>query len=245
MLEALKHKGFDKLFYRYNSLYLIRRHFRYFGAAGDFKPESADGRPLLYIMNHSSWWDGLLAYHAVRTLTSSEHYFMMEEEQLRKYTFFRKLGAYSIDRSSTRDIQTSLRYTANLLRNGGSVWMYPEGEIRLLEHRPLSLKMGVGVVLRLCPDAAVVPVTLYHGLFRHPKPEAVLLAGEPLIYRWKELEREVISMKLQTALEHQLDQQRQEMIEHGGFIPDRYKPLMKSGKSTHERFDSFFDRWRR
>lgn len=245
MLEAVRSKSFDKLFYRYNYHYLIRRHFRYFGVAGELRPPSIEGRPVLYIMNHSSWWDGLLAYHAARTLTKREHYFMMEEEQLRKYAFFRKLGAYSINRHSTGDISASLRYTTRLLRAGSGVWMYPEGEIQPLEHRPMVLKTGAGLVLRLCPEAVVVPVTLYHGLFRHSKPEATLLAGVPLTHSWKDKNRNSIGEELQTVLEEQLNNHRQLIINNGGFMPEQFQPLMKQGRSTNEWFDAVLGRRRR
>ncbi|MEK4477467.1 lysophospholipid acyltransferase family protein [Paenibacillus sp. FSL R7-0048] len=238
MLEAVKHKGFDKLFYHYNRLYLIQRHFRYVGVAGQLQPKSAGDRPILYIMNHSSWWDGLLAYHAARTMTSREHFFMMEEEQLRKYAFFRKLGAYSINRHNTGDISASLRYTSRLLHKRGNIWIYPEGEIRPLEHRPLKLQAGVGLVLRLCPEALVVPVTLYHGLFRHSKPEATLLAGNAISHPWRDMDRNNIIKELQAVLREQLDHHRLMMVNNGGYIPGGFTPLMKQGKSINEWFDA-------
>ncbi|WP_375104221.1 lysophospholipid acyltransferase family protein [Paenibacillus sp. RS8] len=237
MLEAVKHKGFDKLFYHYNRLYLIQRHFRYVGVAGQLQPKSAGDRPILYIMNHSSWWDGLLAYHAARTMTSGEHFFMMEEEQLRKYAFFRKLGAYSINRHNTSDISASLRYTARLLHKRGNIWIYPEGEIRPLEHRPLKLQAGVGLVLRLCPEALVVPVTLYHGLFRHSKPEATLLAGNAISHPWPAMDRNCITKELQDVLREQLDHHRLMMVNNGGYIQGTFTPLMKQGRSINEWFD--------
>ena len=239
MLEANINQSFDKLFYLYNSLYLIRKHFRYVGISGELLPQSVQNRPHLYLMNHSSWWDGLLAYHAVRSLTGNRHYFMMDEEQLKKYMFFRKLGAFSINRHSAGDIGASLRYTAGLLRNNQSVWMYPEGEIQPLEHRPLVIKPGAAVVLRLCPEAVVIPVTLYHGLFRHSKPEATLLVGEPLVHTWKEIDRGTITNKLQDTLVEQLEAHRNMMIHNGGKIPESFQPLMKQGKSTNEWFDAF------
>lgn len=245
MLEAAKHKGFDQLFYHYNRIYLIRRYFRYFGVAGQLQPQSTEGRPILYIMNHSSWWDGLLAYHAARTLTSGEHYFMMEEEQLRKYPFFRKLGAYSINRHSTGDISAALRYTAKLLRAGGSVWMYPQGEIQPLEHRPLILKEGAGLVLRLCPEAVVVPVTLYHGLFMHSKPEATIWVGPALTRPWKDMDRNSIGGELKVMLEQQLDHHRRLMLTNGGHPPNDFIPVMKQGKSINEWFDAVRGRGRR
>lgn len=128
MLEAVPSGRFDWLFYRYNSLYLLRRHFHFIGISGELQPAAAAGRGILYLMNHSSWWDGLLAYHAAGKLPGKRHYFMMEEEQLRKYAFFRKLGAYSINPGSPGDARASLRYTAGLLQAGENVWMYPEGK---------------------------------------------------------------------------------------------------------------------
>lgn len=241
MLEASKSRSFDALFSRYNTFYLLRRHFRFIGISGDLQPGSAGNRPVLYIMNHSSWWDGLLAYHAARMLTRRRQYFMMEEEQLRKFQFFRRLGAYSINRDEPADVRASLRYTARLLGEGGSVWLYPEGELLPLERRPLQLKEGAAVVLRLCPDAAVVPVTLYHGLFFHPKPEATLLAGEPLMQPWKELDRSSISALLASCLEDQLDSHRQLILDHKGHMPACFIPLIKTGGSVHERYDA----WRR
>ncbi|MFC3747500.1 lysophospholipid acyltransferase family protein [Paenibacillus sp. GCM10012306] len=238
MLEATKQKRFDQLFYHYNALYLIRRHFRFFGSAGQLEPPGYAGKPLLYIMNHSSWWDGLLAYHAARMLTGGDHYFMMEEKQLRKYAFFRKLGAYSIDASRPGEVSASMRYSAGLLQAGGRVWIYPEGEIRPLEQRPLMLKSGVGLLLRLCPEAVVVPVTLYHGLFQHSKPEATLLVGKPMHRSWKALHRDDIRDQLQGMLEGQLDAHRRMVQEQGGHVPELFAPLMKSGRSTNEWFDA-------
>lgn len=146
MLEAAKSRSFDALFSRYNTLYLLHRHFRFIGLSGELQPASAGGRPVLYIMNHSSWWDGLLAYHAARRLTRRRQYFMMEEAQLRKFQFFRRLGAYSINREEPADVRASLRYTARLLGEGGSVWMYPEGSFCRLNTARCSLRKG----LQLC-----------------------------------------------------------------------------------------------
>ncbi|MEK3900476.1 lysophospholipid acyltransferase family protein [Paenibacillus sp. FSL R7-0179] len=237
MLEAVPSGRFDWLFYRYNSMYLLRRHFHFIGISGELQPAAAAGRGILYLMNHSSWWDGLLAYHAVGKLPGKRHYFMMEEEQLRKYAFFRKLGAYSIDPGSPGDARASLRYTAGLLEAGESVWMYPEGEIRPLEQRPLSLKEGASLALRLSPRAAVVPVTLYHGLFRHTKPEATLLAGAPLLLPWAEMDRSAIARLLETVLGGQLESHRCKVLNHQGYMPDEFRPLLRRGRSTNEWLD--------
>ncbi|WP_340026207.1 lysophospholipid acyltransferase family protein [Paenibacillus sp. FSL K6-1096] len=237
MLEAAKSASFDRLFSRYNSLYLLRRHFHFIGLSGELQPAAAAGRGILYLMNHSSWWDGLLAYHAAGKLPGNRHYFMMEEEQLSKYAFFRKLGAFSINPGNPGDLRASLRYTAGLLQAGESVWMYPEGEILPLEHRPLSLKEGAALVLRLSPQTAVVPVTLYHGLFRHTKPEATLLAGAPQLLPWAEMERPEIARTLESVLNRQLEAHRSNILSYKGYMPEEFHPLLRRGRSTNEWLD--------
>ncbi|KMU98291.1 hypothetical protein ACS72_16070, partial [Acinetobacter sp. VT 511] len=102
-------------------------------------------RPVIYFMNHSSWWDGLLLYHAARQTSRGDHYVMMEEQQLQQYAFFRKLGAYSINKESASGIRTSLQYTSELLDSGKRVWIFPQGEILHQEARPIQFRPGIGL----------------------------------------------------------------------------------------------------
>lgn len=95
-----------------------------------------------------------------------------------------------------------------------------------------------GLVLRLCPEAFVVPVTLYHGLFRHSKPEATLLVGTPLIRPWRDMDRNSIGKELQAMLGEQLDHHRRMMVTNEGDLPDQFTSLMKPGKSVNEWFDA-------
>ena len=98
MIRAVKSKAFDRVFSLYNHYYLLRRRFRAF-TPGSLDPLVADGpegsdakpmapdQPVVYFMNHSSWWDGLLLYHAAKQTSRGDHYVMMEERQLRQYAF--------------------------------------------------------------------------------------------------------------------------------------------------------------
>jgi 1-acyl-sn-glycerol-3-phosphate acyltransferase len=122
MLKARKSRPFDQLFLHYNQSWLLRRHFHFVGIRG--KLDAGDGGGVLYVMNHSSWWDGLLAYQAFRTRASGDHYVMMAERQLRQFKFFCRLGAYSIDKSTPQAMIASLRYTVRLLQEGKRVWIW-------------------------------------------------------------------------------------------------------------------------
>ena len=244
MLSANKSRLFDQMFFHYHKKYLLERRFRYIGFTGELDPVLVQDRPVLYIMNHSSWWDGLLAYHAFRTLTSHDHYVMMEEKQLNKFTFFRKLGAFSINKESASDVRASLEYTIQLLLAGKRVWMYPQGKIMHQDLRPLSFQRGIGVLLRRLPSAAVIPVTLVHGMYGQDKPEALLMAGPPLLKNWGMMDSRIITNKLETAMEEQLDSQKLEVMRAADNRPERYQPLIKSGRSTSEHFDHVFVRKR-
>lgn len=96
MIRAVKSKPFNRIFALYNHYYLLRRRFRSFTLTGSLDPQVdirdnspiEATRPVIYFMNHSSWWDGLLLYHAARQTSRGDHYVMMEEQQLQQYAFF-------------------------------------------------------------------------------------------------------------------------------------------------------------
>ncbi|WP_459954339.1 lysophospholipid acyltransferase family protein [Paenibacillus pini] len=227
------------MFSLYNKYYLVGRRFRSFSISGKVDPDHLHNRPILYMMNHSSWWDGLLLYMATQKLSSYEHYVMMEERQLQKYAFFRKVGAYSINRDSSGDIRQSLRYTAELLEAGHRAWIFPQGEIKHLESRPITFKPGIGLLLRQCPKAAVVPVSLYHSLYQHSKPDVTMCFGSPITLPWSEMSTRSITSSLQQLLSDQVDAHRGEIIASESGIPEGYQGLMKWGRSTNEWLDGF------
>lgn len=239
MLSANKSRFFNKLFSIYNEKYLLERRFSYIGLRGQLDLADSD-RPALYIMNHSSWWDGLLVHHALQRLSSCEHYMMMEEEQLHKFTFFRKLGAYSIRKGDTGEVRQTLNYTLELLTSGNRVWIFPQGKIQHQDVRPLGFERGVGLLLSRLPNTAVIPVTLVHGLYSQDKPEALMSVGHPIIERWSDYTSREITGILEGVLTEQLERQKSEIMAAPGGRPEEYISLMHSKSSTSERFEKVF-----
>ena len=71
-------------------------------------------------------------------LFDHDAYGIMEERQLRRYGFFRRLGMFSVDRENFRSARRSLDYAATLLRGTGRVlWLFPQGEIVPNDRRPV------------------------------------------------------------------------------------------------------------
>jgi 1-acyl-sn-glycerol-3-phosphate acyltransferase len=96
--------------------YLLKKNFSHFYLFGNI-PSPDKEKSLLVTPNHFSWWDGFFIDYAVRKLFNRNFYILMLEEQLRKYKFFRKLGAFSIEPKSKKGMLESLLYAGNLLRN--------------------------------------------------------------------------------------------------------------------------------
>ncbi|TYP79507.1 lysophospholipid acyltransferase family protein [Paenibacillus methanolicus] len=239
MLRATNSDWFKRIFALYNEHYLLRRHFHSIRMRG--WPDIVDGRPVLYIMNHSSWWDGLLVYHAVRRYSRHAHFILMEERQLRTFAFFRKLGAFPIDRDRPAAMAATFRYALRLLSEGNPVWIFPQGEIRHAEERPIRFREGAALLLERMNETVVVPVTAYYAMALHQRPDASLWFGPPIELDWRTMGRAAATELLRTVVEAQLDAHREQAIAHpDGELRD-FVPIMRSGRSTSVRYES----WRR
>jgi 1-acyl-sn-glycerol-3-phosphate acyltransferase len=234
---------FNKQFDRYNRWFLLRRYFHYIGRIGSIHQER--GRPTLYIMNHSSWWDGLLVFHAIRREESGTHYMMMDEQQLKRFRFFRKLGAFSIDKSTTKGIARALTYTQELLRQGERVWIFPQGDIQHLYQRPIRFQTGVGKILGQSPHTQVIPVTLLYQWGLHQKAEATFWIGEPLRLEWSRLTRQEITRYLEVRMEKQLDDHQSLLLAQPVGTYNGLVPIWKGSPSTSDRYDSVRNGWKK
>jgi len=231
-------KWFKRVFAKYNENYLLKRHFHAIRMNGQIDP-APRGQPVLYIMNHSSWWDGMVVYHVIANASSREHYMMMDEEQMSRYRFFRKIGAFSIDKKSRRGMVASLRYSENLLNQGEGVWLFPQGDIYHLERRPLRFQSGAGYLLERCPETIVQPVTVYYFLGVHQKAEASLIFGDPVRGEWAQLGRKQITTTLESVLENQLNDHRGQAIAACGAELTESRSMLKAKRSTNEVFDAW------
>ena len=167
--------------------------------------------PLILYANHSGWWDGLVAF-ALGRAAPLDHYVLMEERQLRQYQFFRRLGAFSVVREDARAALTSINYAADLLRaTNRALWIFPQGDTRPNDTRPLKLYTGAARVIQKTGRAYAIPVALRYEFLENFKPEIFVRLG-PL-----ELCENVASPKLLTQqftanLTATLDQLRQDIL---------------------------------
>lgn len=175
MIQAKKSALFERAF----ALYLmpsIHRSFSHLYGRNIRPPKG----PALIISNHSSWWDGLLFFFLNRRVWNLDVHIMMHEHGLKEFPFFRRLGAFSIDRSNPKDILASLRYAENLLKQGKTVILFPQGDEYHLETRPLEFHTGVLYLMEKCPEIPLVPVRFYYSMRRDKHPEVWIDQGDSL-----------------------------------------------------------------
>jgi len=145
MILKAKHNFFIYPFFKCYAGWIIKRHFGTINIYGELNNKTL---PILLISNHVSWWDGFWAEYINKCLFHRRIYFMMLEEQLRKYWIFNFTGGYSVKKKS-RSVLETIRYTRELLNdNNNMVLIFPQGEIQSLYNQNVSFESGLERILR-------------------------------------------------------------------------------------------------
>ncbi|HEX8736317.1 MAG TPA: lysophospholipid acyltransferase family protein [Pyrinomonadaceae bacterium] len=214
MLEAKKSRWFEEIFAVY-SRNLLRRRFHSLSVSGlDFlKKQSADA-PFLIYANHSSWWDGLIAFRISREIKLNS-FIMMEEKHLKRLFLFRRLGAFSVVRENSREAAKSLNYAANLLKENQNrtLWIFPQGEILPNDKRPLNFYRGAARVIEKAGRAAAVPLAMRYEFRGEFKPEIFVKIDAPqLIQVDKNFDAKVLTKQFERQLTETLDDLKTDVL---------------------------------
>lgn len=179
MLEARKSIWFEKIFDIYNRNLLKRRFNSLRIAHLETLSTNEQQLPLLIYLNHSSWWDGLVAFH-ISQRANLDSFIMMEEKQLRKLQIFRRLGAFSVVRDNAREAFKSIKYAGELLINkpNRALWIFPQGEILPNDLRPLGFYSGLVKIIEKAQICRVVPMAIRYEFLGNYKPDIFVLTGK-------------------------------------------------------------------
>lgn len=133
----------------------------------------------VYFLNHNSWWDGLIPLYLNENFFHQKARAIMEDKQMRKHSFFKKIGAFSIDIENPRSSITSLRYALDSLeRPQACLFIYPEGKIKPVTETPPKFKNGLSWLYKNSEDIDFVPIGIYMHSFRSAKPELYISIGD-------------------------------------------------------------------
>jgi 1-acyl-sn-glycerol-3-phosphate acyltransferase len=214
MLEAKKSRWFEEIFAVYNRN-LFKRRFRSLSVSGlDFLKNRNPDTPFLIYANHSSWWDGLVAFQISRA-ARLDSFIMMEEMQLKKLFLFRRLGAFSVVRENPRRAARSLNYAAALLKENSNrtLWIFPQGEILPNDGRPLNFYRGAARVVEKAARVSAVPLAIRYEFLGDFKPEIFVKIGAPqLVSVDKNFSAESLTRQFERRLTETLDALKSDVL---------------------------------
>ena len=193
-----------------------------------------DPSGVLFLANHSSWWDFFLALWLNATIPV-DGYGMTEHSNMVKYGFFRRVGVYSIDRSDPTSVRASIDYTVELLgRPRAGVWLFPQGTIACNDVRPLEFQGGLRVLLQRAGRLRIVPVALRYEYWQDERPEAFVRFGRPT---WADRsEKGTILESYRARLTEELDALTLDVLSQDA---GRFEPLLSGKSSINERYARF------
>jgi hypothetical protein len=104
----------------------------------------------------------------------------MLEEQLKRYWFFQKVGAFSINPQSPKSIKTTFEYIVEVISDNKNVlFFYPQGEIEAYDKRPLKVKEGLKSILNLTgSNVNILPIAFKIKYGNNKKPDILARFGD-------------------------------------------------------------------
>lgn len=139
-------------------------------------PSSEGG--LIAYFNHSSFWDGFVL-HQLAAAVRWNAFALMEEDNLTRYRFHTRLGAFSVRRGDAGSARESLRYAKEVLaRPSAALCIFPEGELRAGQGPLAPFKRGLELLARGA-QVRCVPIALRYVFLEHEHPDVLLEVGAP------------------------------------------------------------------
>lgn len=237
MIEAKRDKYFEKVF-DYYVQWQLRKNLYKVKVMDPFAHERDRTKGQLYIVNHSSWWDGLLIFFLSRNYFKQDSYAMMSEKGIKEFPFFRKIGAYSVDYSSPKDSIKSLQYTLKLLKEESPVWLFPQGEEQHVEKRPLDFKQGVGYLVEKSETPFIItPLSIYYTMRHDQLPECWIRVGKSIPSNEIQGDNRVgKTLSMEKMVTEELSALREDLIQENEHL---YRNLL-NGKKTLSEWFSFW-----
>lgn len=216
-IPAQESRLFIRLFRVYVRL-LFKRRFKQVWIRQQYRP-GAESKTVYYL-NHHSWWDGIIPLLLNEYRFKQQARALMEDKQMKKYAFFKRIGAFSIDREDPKKALTSLRYAVeSMQRKNASLFIYPEGTITAAGTQP-SFEGGLTWLHAQLPEVDFVPIGIYMHTIRSDKPELHLHVGKSVTVN-AALPRQDKTQRFEETLSYLLD----ELKATAGFDDSVYDPF--------------------
>jgi 1-acyl-sn-glycerol-3-phosphate acyltransferase len=180
------------------------------------------GEPLVLIANHTSWWDGFLLREVHRALRPDARLVtIMLADQLRRFPFFRLMGAEGVQPGSVGSLRALLHRLDALRAREPElvVSFFPQGRIWPADRRPLGFRPGVERLIRRLAPATVLPIGLRIEPLNRLAPTAFVAVGPSLRAT---ADARISVHALEAAVTRQLDAVRDVLACAGENAPARW-----------------------
>jgi len=236
MIKANKNKLIEKFFSVYTRS-ALRKHFNSIQIEGEENfLNRSNINPAIIYSNHSNWWDGLIAFYLSRSRWNINAYLMMDEEQMKKYAFFKWIGAFSVNRSIPNEAMESVNYAASLLKNENSaLWIYPQGLMQPNDYRPIKFYSGISRIIDKMEGVDLIPMALRYEFLMEQRPDVFVQFGKVKFYQ-NPGEIKELTIELQTQLVNVLEVLKDRVI--NGKL-DEFKIILRGKSSTNKNIDKF------
>lgn len=233
MITAKKNMLISRAFAIYHKR-LLKKHFFAVHLSGEENLKLIDNsQPVIMYANHSNWWDGFIAYYLTNRQMKKDDYLMMDIEQMKKYSFFKYIGVFSVDRNIPAEAVRSLNYAAELLSNSNKyMWIFPQGEMLPQDKRPLKFFSGITKIAEKTGTVNLVPVCFRYEYLMEERPEVFISIGKPLLFSAKA--EADLTEKLRSILESQLDTLKYDVTSGN---TSEFKTIFRGKNSRNKTFD--------
>lgn len=150
MIEA-KHNSIARFIFNAYEYRILKKAFnRFILLNDDFK--LSQNQSVIFLPNHFSWWDGFFVDFLNRMLDTNKKFnIIMLANQLKRYWFFRYLGATGFYPQNPKSIVKLSNYINNLLESPNNLLVfYPQGEIQYYDD-DIKIKEGLSFLLKNSP----------------------------------------------------------------------------------------------
>ncbi len=194
--------GFSRYVHRY-----LRKHFHAVRISRSGVALPTDGEPILFVLNHPSWWDPMVGIALAKTLAGYRHYAPIHAAMMHSYPIFARLGFFGVDPLSLRSSAEFLKIGEAILSGSSrALWITAQGEFADVRTRPLDLKSGVGHLAARMRRGWVVCVAFEYAFWTERTPEALMRIAEPIrIDPHPKLDGKEWTAKLEAILAANLD----------------------------------------
>jgi chlorobactene lauroyltransferase len=199
----------------------------------------SNGKPSVFYANHSNWWDGLAAFYLSKKLWNIDAYVMMDIEQMQKYRFFKRIGAFSVNRNNPKEAVESVEYAVSLLGNTNRfLWIFPQGIMQPNDFRPIKFYNGISKISGKLGEVNLIPVTLRYEFLMEQRPELFISIGKAKIFNPGDDIKELTGI-LNNEIVRELDALKNKIINSE---LDSFKIILQGRQSRNKTVDKVYGR---